>query len=94
MSLWLLLFLAGDATEDDVTRAATRMYDAWSDELTRQGFESPDPDHGFDVKVLTLNEVRENVAGYLAKGRSHARRPEKGGLAGEVSDDEGRAACS
>jgi len=52
-----LLFLAGDTTDDDVTsRAAAGMYDAWSEKLTRQGFESSDPDHGFDVKVLTLNE--------------------------------------
>jgi hypothetical protein len=63
-----LVFLGADARVGDVKRLGQAMFDAWSARLDRVGL-TPLRDHGgLSAELLELDDARQEVAGYVAKG--------------------------
>jgi len=68
-----LLFLRGETTEEAARSMGEAMFAAWSKRLQRDGLDAPVRHQGgLDVKLLELDQAREHVAGYLAKGTYEA----------------------
>jgi Replication protein len=75
-----LLFLPAAADQHAVDELGRVMFDAWARRLTTRGLAAPLRDSGgLDARLLSLDQAREDVAGYLAKGTYEAVAPAAAG---------------